>query len=263
MKTTIKIIGGLLLILSSNLNAQNAQEIVKKAIHASYYQGENFKTKVNMTIIDKLGRRRNRNITMLRRDDSEKDDTQKYYVYFTKPADVRKMVFLAWKNIDRGDDRWLYLPAMDLVKRIAASDERTSFAGSHFFYEDVSGRNFDEDTHELVEQDEKYYVIKSIPKKPNKVEFSYMKNWVDKETFIPMKAEFFGANGTVYRTYSVLDTAVVDGFTTVIDSQMEDNLTGSKTVLNYHTIKYNTDLPENIFTERFLRRPPLKLLLQL
>lgn len=261
MKKTIQTITLLLLFFNTSLYAQDAVGIVKKAIHASYYQGKDMKAKVDMTIIDKQGRQRVRNMTMLRRNDSDKDDTQKYYVYFTKPSDVKKMVFMASKNINRGDDRWLYLPAMDLVKRIAASDERTSFVGSHFFYEDVSGRNFDEDTHELVEQDNKYYVIKSVPKQPNKVEFSYMKNWVDKKTFIPMKAQYFNANGTVYRTYTALKTDVVDGFTTVIDSQMEDNLTGSKTVLKYHGIEYNIDLSESIFTERYLRRPPLKFLL--
>lgn len=261
MKKIMQIIGGLFLIFSVSLHAQKAPEIVRKAIHASYYQGKDIKAKIEMTIIDKQGRKRVRNMTMLRRNDTDKDDTQKYYVYFTKPSDVKKMVFMAYKNMNRGDDRWLYLPAMDLVKRIAASDERTSFIGSHFFYEDVSGRNFDEDIHKLIEQDDNYYIIKSIPKQPNKVEFSYMKNWVDKKTFIPMKSEYFNTNGIVYRTYTVSKTSVIDGFPTVIDSQMEDNLTGSKTVLKYNSVTYNNDLSQSIFTERFLRRPPLKILL--
>ncbi len=29
------------------------------------------------------------------------------------------MTLLVWKHQDRDDDRWLYLPALDLVKRIA------------------------------------------------------------------------------------------------------------------------------------------------
>ncbi len=39
------------------------------------------------------------------------------------------------------------LPDLDLVKRIAAGDKRTSFVGSHFLYEDISGRAVQEDKH--------------------------------------------------------------------------------------------------------------------
>ena len=53
-----------------------------------------------------------------------------------------------------------------MVKRIAASDKRTSFVGSDFLYEDISGRGLNEDAHELIETTEDHFVIKNTPKKP-------------------------------------------------------------------------------------------------
>ena len=73
---------------------------------------------------------------------------------------------MVWKHLDKDDDRWLYLPALDVQKRIAATDKRTSFVGSHFFYEDVSGRRLSDDRHELVEVTDTYYVMKNTPKEP-------------------------------------------------------------------------------------------------
>ena len=102
---------------------------------------------------------------------------------------------MVWKHIKADDDRWLYLPALDLVKRIAASDERTSFVGSDFFYEDVSGRGLDEDVHELLETSDNYFVIKNTPKRPDDVEFSYYKMWIHKKTFLPIKTEYFDKTG--------------------------------------------------------------------
>jgi Outer membrane lipoprotein-sorting protein len=262
MKKAIKRITYIFLFISSSAFAQNVQEIVKKAIHASYYQGKDAKATVDMKIIDKQGRERTRNITLLRKNMDDKDGNQKYYAYFNKPADVKKMVFMAWKNVKGSDDRWLYLRSLDLVKRIAASDDRTSFVGSHFFYEDVSGRNITEDVHSLISQDDKYYVIKSVPKNSKTTEFAYMKNWIDKKTFIPMKAEYYKTNEKIYREYSVKKVEVINGFSTVIDAEMKDNLTGGKTVLHYSFIKYNIGLPDNIFSERYLRRPPFKYLLK-
>ncbi|MBV1886620.1 MAG: outer membrane lipoprotein-sorting protein, partial [Parvibaculaceae bacterium] len=119
--------------------------IVDKANHIAYYQGDDGKAKVTMTITDNQGRERTRHFIILRKDGAADEGAQKMYVYFRRPADVNKTTFLVWKQAGQADDRWLYLPALDLVKRIAASDERTSFVGSHFFYEDVSGRTPTED----------------------------------------------------------------------------------------------------------------------
>ena len=118
-----------------------------------------------------------------------------------KPADIRKMVFMVWKNPEKDDDRWLFLPAMDLVKRLAGSDKRSSFAGSQFVYEDVTGRNPNLDNHELIKTTDEYYEIKSEPKDPSDVEFSYYYTYVDKATFVPMKRVFFDKNGDEHMSF--------------------------------------------------------------
>jgi hypothetical protein len=65
---------------------------------------------------------------ILRRDVIDGGD-QDYVVLFSRPADVRNTVFLVKKHVASDDDRWLYLPGLDLVRRIAAGDKRTSFVG--------------------------------------------------------------------------------------------------------------------------------------
>jgi outer membrane lipoprotein-sorting protein len=170
------------------------------------------------------------------------------------------MVFMVWKHVGRDDDRWLYTPGLDLVTRIAASDERTSFVGSDFFYEDVSGRGIDEDTHELVETSGNYYVLKSTPKDPKKVEFAYFKSWIIKSNFLPRQIEFFDSKGEKYREYKVEGVKKIQDFWTVTKASMSDLRTGSKTVLEYGEVKYDIDLPEDVFTERYLKRRPRKYL---
>lgn len=241
--------------------AMPVDEIVKRANHAAYYQGTDGKAKVNMLITDDQGRERTRSFTILRKDiDNETDAEQKFYVYFHSPADVSKTVFMVWKHPESDDDRWMYLPALDLVKRIAASDERTSFMGSHFFYEDVSGRTPTEDKHELVEETEHYYVLKSTPKNARLVEFSHYKNWIHKGTFIPVKTEFFDDSDKPYRVYEASKVDVVDGFPTVTQSKISDLRIGGETVMTYSRVNYDTDMPESIFSERYLRNSPRKYL---
>lgn len=241
----------------SSAYAQEVQEIVNKASAAAYYQGEDGRAKVHMSIKDAQDRERTRDFVILRKDIGDVDNgEQRFYVFFERPADVNKTAFLVWKRPHADDDRWLYLPALDLVKRIAPSDERTSFVGSHFFYEDVSGRSPDEDNHVLEEETDDYYIVRSTPKDPSNVEFASYKNWIHKATFIPVKTEYYDENGDAYRTYTALAVDTIGGHATVVKSSMADTRMGGVTEMQYSDVAYDTALSEDIFTERYLRNPP-------
>ncbi len=234
--------------------ALTADQIVEKANQASYYAGKDGRAKVKMTIRDGKGGTRERAFTILRMNADGRD--QKFYVYFEAPADVRKMAYLVWKHVGKNDDRWLWLPALNLKKRIAPGDKRTSFVGSDFLYEDVSGRGTEEDTHELVETTPSDYVIKNTPKKADEVEFSSYTVWIDKQTFLPRKAEYLDKNGKLYRKVEATRVETVDGHPTVVESIASDLNAGTSTVNTFTEVKYDIGLSERIFTERFLRRPP-------
>lgn len=236
--------------------AIDGDEVMGKALATFYYQGGDQRARAHMSIVDKQGRERVREMTLLRKNLDGVHGKQKYYVYFSKPSDVSKMVFMAWKNVVRDDDRWLYLPALDLVKRIAASDERASFVGSNFFYEDVSGRGLVEDDHRLVGETDAEYIVSSVPKVAAAVEFSRYQVWVDKASYLPMKIEYYDASGAVYRVYRTLAHEVIDSYATVTQATMADLRTGGVTTIDYSAIHYSNDIPEDVFTERYLRRPP-------
>ena len=249
-----------LFLMSSAVYAMEVMEIVQKANHMAYYQGQDGKATVSMKIVDGQNRERIRDFTILRRDMQEADTEQRFYVFFKRPADINKTAFLVWKHVNSDDDRWMYLPALDLVKRIAASDERSSFVGSHFFYEDVSGRSVEEDNHQLIEETEHYFVIKSEPKKPDTVEFAYYKNWIFKQSFLPVKTEYFDRSESNYRTYEVLNVENIDNHQTVTRAKMSDSRIGGYSELEYSRVVYDQGFEEDLFTERYLRNPPKKAL---
>lgn len=244
----------------------DVEQIIRKANHVALYQGSDCKGKLALNIVDKQGRQRQREFNILRKDAGDSDKDQKYFTYFEAPADVRKMVFMVHKHAGLGkdDDRWLYMPALDLVKRIAASDKRTSFVGSAFLYEDISGRGIEEDTHEFIRTTGEYYVIKNTPKRPEEAEFEYYVVYIDKNNFIPMKMEYFKKEDRLYRTIAVEEVAEIPAvengkmviYPTVVSSVAGDLENGSKTRMVFSNIQYNTGLTDEIFTERYLRKAP-------
>ena len=245
----------------------SVEDIVENTNRAAYYQGQDGRAKVSMTITDAQGRKRQVIFTILRYDEPAPETTegtavkedcycgdQKFYVYFHLPADVNKMAFMVWKHLKKDDDRWLYLPGLDLVKRIAATDKRSSFVGSDFFYEDVSGRNIAADVHELIKTTDNFYVLKNTPKKPEEVEFSYYIMWIHRKSFIPIKIEYFDAKDKMYRIYEALTAETVQKYPTVVKARMKNLNAKTQTETVYSGVKYNIGVPEDIFTERYLRR---------
>jgi hypothetical protein len=268
--------GLLALVLTGRAPAQeevpSVDEIVARSNRVSYYQGEDGRAQVTMIIHDPQGRTRRRRFTILRRDErppqeeadqygqDEYTGDQKFYVYFHLPADVEDTVFMVWKHValETDDDRWLYLPALDLVKRISAAQERTSFVGSHFFYEDVSGRNPSEDEHELTETTDNYFVLRNTPKKPELVEFAHYKMWVHRQTYIPVRVVYYDEQDKAYRRYDVRKVETIQDYPTVTESRMTNLRTEGYTDITYRQVEYDVGLPEDIFTKRYLRRPPVQ-----
>ena len=260
MKRIPKIIG--LIVLLSTANSVVADEsdvelIVSQANHVAFYQGNDGRAESRMIITDGGGNTQVRQFTILRKNRSEnKDSDQDFLVLFSRPSDVRNTMFRVIKHINKDDDRWMYLPGLDLVKRISSGDKRTSFFGSHFFYEDVSGRGLNADRHELIETTDQHYVVKNTPLDPDSVEFVSYTVWIDKNNWMPVKTEYTDTAGKVYRRIESLKIENIDSFATATQMKVSDLRSGGFTLNEMRYIQYNIDLPDEIFSERSLRNPP-------
>ncbi len=248
--------------LANNVYAEDTHSgktAMNEMLLAYYYPETDAKSEVFMRIVNRQGQVRERRLTMLRLNQTPGGD-QFYYIYFHEPADVKGMSFLVLKHLGRDDDRWMYLPAIDLVKRIATSDKRTSFAGSDFTYEDVSGRALDEDTHELIGEEnlgrQPCLAVKSTPKRPDEAGFSYRKFWIDKATHLPLKVEHYDLKGKLYKVYETQEIQTIQGTPTIAKAVMKDLGDERYTEITMKEVSYNVGITSDIFQERLLRRPP-------
>jgi outer membrane lipoprotein-sorting protein len=250
----------LVLLAGQNTTAadMSAQDIMKKSHLAYYYAADDGIANVTMTIAKK-GKERIREFVMLRLDLADGGE-QKYYTYFKKPSDVSRLTFMVWKNPEANDKRWLYVPSVDLVKQISADDKNSSFVGSDFTYEDVSGRHWNEDNHTLVSSEETIdgkaaYLISSKPVEKYKG-FAEKKSWIDQETFLPLKEEYYSDKDKLIRVFTAAKIEVIDGITTVTQRVMENVKKKQVTTVQFDKITYNGGIEDKIFTERYLKNPP-------
>jgi hypothetical protein len=245
---------------SASAQAPAADEIMRRANLAMYYRGEDMRARITMRLVSKDGGERVREMTMTRRNVLEGGE-QRYFVFFHRPPDVRDLAFLVWKYPGRDDDRWLYIPALKLVRRIAASDKHTSFVGSDFSYEDVSGREPEDDSHKLLREEpvagREAYVVESVPKEA--ADFSRKLSWIDKTLWLPLKEEYYDRRGDLARVYTAEEVKEVQGFWSAVKRSMRNVQSGHRTDAVFDDLRYNLNLSPEFFSERALRAPPAEL----
>ena len=245
---------------SASAQAPAAEEIMRRSHLAMYYPGEDMRARITMRLVSKDGGERVREMTMTRRNMREGGE-QRYFVFFHRPPDVRDLAFLVWKYPGRDDDRWLYVPALKLVRRIAASDKHTSFVGSDFSYEDVSGREPEDDSHKLLREESvggrEAYVVESVPKEA--ADFSRKLSWIDKTMWLPLKEEYYDRRGDLARVYTAEEVKEVQGFWSAVKRSMRNVQSGHRTDVVFDDLRYNLKLPPDLFSERALRAPPAEL----
>jgi hypothetical protein len=163
-----------------------------------------------------------------------------------------------YDDVNKEDDKWLYLPALKKTRRISGKSSKTDyFMGSDFTYDDIGKRNVDEDTHKLLREESAdgfdYYVVESTPKKEGEI-FSKKLVWIRKDCDVVAKVEFYDKLGKLHRQMVSSDIKKVDGFWTVGKMEMKNVQTGHSTELLFLDPKYNIQLDSKIFSVNKLER---------
>jgi len=256
MNTLKKITGIAILIavfMMSNSNAF-AQTFTGKQIMQMVKDrpdGDNRKSTMQMELVNKRGKKRIRSFVSYSMDIGK---DKKSILFFLSPADVKNTGFLTWEydNPTKEDDRWLYLPAMKKTRRISgASAKKDYFMGSDFTYDDMGGRNIDEDTHKLMKEEKldnyNCWKIISIPKDPKDM-YSKKISWIRKDCFVAHKVEFYDKMGNLLKTLSISNIKKIDGFWTAQKMHIVNHQINHQTILLISETKYNIKIDETLFT---------------
>jgi len=176
---------------------------------------------------------------------------------FTAPADIAGSGFLM--IIDgAAQETLVYLPALDRVRRVAGGQRGESFFGSDFSYEDVEGIDSGDYTHELVEvRDGPVYVVEATPKPEAESSYDRLLLDVPEDTLIPERVTYY-LDGEAVKELTVRDVEEVGDYLLGLERRMETLIDGqddgSFTIIRQRDLTLDEELPDEVFSERFLRR---------
>ena len=178
-------------------------------------------------------------------------------IKFTAPADVRGSGFMSVAAAGGGTESFIYLPALDRVRRVAGGQTQDAFFGSDFSYEDITGLTGD------IEGDFEYtllevldgptYVIEAVANSGADTSYERLVYTIPEELLLPTRIEFF-RDGELFKVMTISGTTQQDGFTLPTEIRMETIAAGSVTTIAQADFQLDTEIPNDVFTERFLRR---------
>ncbi len=215
---------------------------------------------MTMTLINHRGAKRVRSTVSYSKDYGE---DSKSVICFLEPADVRGTGFLTWDYDDpaKEDDRWLYMPALGKVRRIAGSSRNDYFMGTDFTYQDLGSRAVGDDEHELLREEEfdgfQCWVVESKPKEEGHM-YSRVVKWVRQDALIPVRVEFYDRTERLLKILTVPDIRFQDGFWTAFHMEMESVQDKHRTMLEMSDVEYNPGLSDNLFRVSTLEQGRVK-----
>lgn len=226
----------------------------------SVEQGDTSQSKIEMILIDKRGKQRHR--TMLNQTKTDGEDEFKL-LFFTAPENVKGTGFLTHDYLEREDEQWLYLPALEKSKRIASADKSSSFMGSDFTYSDMTKRNINDYTYKLIQEKElngkPVWVIETTPKTQQVLDNTgYTKSYifVRQDNFVVIQALHLMDNN--YRKYMrVKKLDQIDGIWVATELEMKTTKGKTRqhsTILRVSEAKFNHHIDDAMFTLRSLER---------
>lgn len=243
-----------------NSNAQTPEEkgldIAKQAEAADNGWGNTSNT-LTMTLKNKNGQETTRQMHGY---SLEVDgDGDKSMTVFDTPKDVKGTASMTYTHKEGDDDQWLYLPALQRVKRISSSNKSGPFMGSEFAFEDLSSQEVEKYTYKYISLVKLSGVVcYKMERYPVATTSGYTKHivYINKENLRPETIIFFDRKGAKLKTLTFSGYKQYLGkYWRADQMKMVNHLNGKQTVLNFTNYKFNdASITEESFSQNSLKR---------
>ena len=253
------------LTTSAQNSALDARQVMERVDNLA--DGETVTANYTMILIDRRDRQRTRELTLYAKD---YDDSTRTLTRFSAPADISGTGYLNydWTDAERDDDSWLYLPALQRVKRLASSETSDSFLGSDFTYADINGIELDWYDYSFVSESEEIdgqdcWVIDIVPKASvrEKAEeatgYSRLRAWISKENLVQIRAQAWELRGNRIKYFLAEDVHQVQGYWTTGRLQAittRNDRQEHASILQLNDVSYDSELNDEFFTSESLQR---------
>ena len=175
------------------------------------------------------------------------------------PADDKGVAFLKIEHPQKDDEMRLWLPAFKKVRRISSKKKADSFMGSDLSYEDMTSRELDEYTYEIL--GEKVvdgidcHILESTPKSGVTRTYKRFITYVSKTDLVSILDEAYDTRDKLLKR-RVMKYRKDKGYDLPVEIFVENVQKGSNTRLVFSSQEVDTGVKADLFQEKNLKRMP-------
>lgn len=178
-------------------------------------------------------------------------------IRFIAPADIQGTGLLTVDAADGTTDQWIYLPAMQRVRRVDSNRQGGRFVNSDYYFEDLKDRKPTADTHRVVGREKVGEVfcdvLESVPVSADNSVYLKRLSWIDPKSLLPLRMDLFEKQvDQPSKRLLITRREQVQGYWTALDSTLTDLETRHQTRLQVDKVLYDRRLPASLFTSRTL-----------
>lgn len=236
-----------------------AEQVARQSMERD--NGRDSRSEMRMRLFDRQGRVRERVMTLLARSSTGKGD--RTLIRFSYPNDIKNTAFLVWEHPGADDERFLYLPALGRVRRIAGEEKQESFVGSDLSYEDVGGRDVTDYTYTFVNENATWTAPDGTRHEAWQLEsrarasgatYPRSVSLIRKDNFVMVRAELFNQRNEREKLFEVKRLERVEGIWTTLALTVTNEREKTRTDLETTAVRYNLGLTEDQFSRRQLEQ---------
>lgn len=231
--------------------AQTGEEIMTRV-----RERENNRTvqaRIQMILTNRSGQQTER---LLDQYASRQGGTTRLVIVFHRPQSVANTRFLAISRHGEEDQRWIYLPNLGTVRRIALAEGSSSFVGTDFSYDDLTLREVERDRHEFKGEEtldgQRVLVVESTPRREGDGAYARAVFYILPDKWLPLRIDLFDRQGRPFKRLTASQIEQIQGVWTYRRARMENLQALTSTELILQQIRYDAPIPETVFTTRFL-----------
>ena len=180
------------------------------------------------------------------------------YLEVIAPDNLQGIRFLFLEHPGGQNEQYIKVAASRSSVRVSDEIRRQPFLGSTFYVSDLVMPNLDDYTYRFVGEEtllgRPCKLVEMLPKKPDEEIYGKTVLALDPNDLLILRRQFFDQKGDLFKVWTIEKVEKIDGNWTLREQEMSNVKDNTRSRLEVAEIEYGVDLPDVMFTPKYLLR---------
>jgi hypothetical protein len=180
------------------------------------------------------------------------------YLEVISPENLQGIRFLFLEHPGGENEQYIKVAASRRSVRVSDEIRRQPFLGSAFYVSDLVMPDLNDYTYRFVGEQtllgRPCKLVEMVPKRPSEEIYGKTVLALDPKDLLILRRQFFDRKGDLFKVWTIDKVEKIDGNWTLREQEMANVKDNTRSLLEVAEIEYGVDLPDLMFTPKYLLR---------